>query len=111
MHARKTGANFTPLTPNDMFFDDIKTLYDLDTETHTMRVDQSYSDYRKGSKARLDSLSYLALEDLKVIDLDTARAFVPAKDGNAMTVTLEVPITDDKQSAHLRITGSLMDHL
>jgi hypothetical protein len=74
-----------------------------------MKVDQSYSDYRRGGKARLDSLSYLPLQDLKVIDLDTAKAFRPAKDGNAVSVQLEVPITDDKQSAHIRITGMIKD--
>jgi hypothetical protein len=93
-----------------MFFDDIKTLYDPGApETHSMRVDQSYCDYRKGGKARLDSLTYLAPQDLKVIDLDTAKAFLPAKDGDAMSIPLEVPITDDKQSAHIRITGTLKD--
>ena len=74
-----------------------------------MKIDQSYSDYRKGEKARLDSLAYLQLQDLKVIDLDTAKAFTPAKDGSAMSVKLDVPITDDRQSAHIRITGVLMD--
>jgi len=110
IHARKTTAAFAPLPYADMFFDDVKTLYDLDApETHTIKVEQSYSDYRKGSKARLDSLAYLKLQDLKVIDLDTAKAFTPVKDGNAMSVTLEVPIVDDKQSAHIKITGALKD--
>lgn len=110
IHARKTTAKFTPLKSPDMFFDDIKTLYDLDQpETHRMKIDQSYSDYRKGDKARLDSLAYLQLQDLKVVDLDTAKVFTPAKDGHALTVKLDVPITDDKQSAHIRITGTLRD--
>jgi hypothetical protein len=110
IHARKTTAAFAPLQYADMFFDDIKTLYDLDApDTHAIKVDQSYSDYRKGAKARLDSLAYLQLQDLKVIDLDTAKAFAPVKDGNVMSVTLEVPIADDKQSAHIRITGTLKD--
>jgi len=93
-----------------MFFDDIKTLYDLEApDTHTIKVEQSYSDYRKGVKARLDSLTYLQLHDLKVIDLDTAKAFTPVKDGKVMAVTLEVPIVDDKQSAHIKIAGTLKD--
>jgi hypothetical protein len=46
---------------------------------------------------------------LKVIDLDTAKPFTPVKDGPGMSVKLEVPITDDKQSAHIRITGTLED--
>jgi hypothetical protein len=110
IHARKTTANFAPLSQTDMFFDDVKTLYDLGApDTHTMRVEQTYSYYRKGGRARLDSLNYLALQDLKVIDLDTAKALEPVKEGKLTFVTLEVPIVDDKQSAHLKITGSLRD--
>jgi len=106
IHARKTDANFPPTQYTDMFFDDIKTLYDLDApETHRTKVEQSYSDYRKGSTERLDSLTYLKLEDLKVIDLDTAKAFAPVHD----VIKLDVPITDDKQSAHIKITGVLKD--
>jgi hypothetical protein len=93
-----------------MFFDDIKTLYDLDApETHTIKVDQTYSDYRKGGTAKLDSLEYLKLQDLKVIDLDTAKAFTPVKEGKLTAVKLDIPITDDKQSAHIKITGLLKD--
>src|SRR6266567_2331259 len=67
IHARKTTANFTSLPYTDMFFDDIKTLYDLESpETNSIRVEQVYSDYRKGDKARLDSLAYLPLRDMKV---------------------------------------------
>jgi len=91
-----------------MFFDDIKTLYDLDANG-AVKVEQTYSDYRKGDSATLDSLGYLPLDDLKVIDLDTAKAFTPLKSGKTTTVKLDVPITDDKQSAHLRITGTIKD--
>jgi hypothetical protein len=73
--------------------------------TLPIRVDQSYSDYRKGANARLDSLEYLKLEDLKVIDLDTAKVFTPVHG----VVKLDVPITDDKQSAHIKISGVLKD--
>jgi hypothetical protein len=110
IHARKTTAAFVPLPYTDMFFDDIKTLYDLDVpESHNIKVDQSYSDYRKGETAKLDSLNYLQLEDLKVIDLDTAKSLTPVKEGKSTAVKLEVPIADDKQSAHLKITGTLKD--
>ena len=110
IHARKTTAKFTPSPFKDMFFDDIKTLYDLDApETGKIRVEQTYSDYRKGATASLDSLGYLALQDLKVVDLDTAKTLTPTKKGTTTVVPLEVPITDDKQSAHLRITGTLSD--
>jgi len=108
IHARKTPAVFPPLQYADMFFDDIKTLYDLDTpESGKIKVEQVYSDYRKGDKARLDSLNYLPLADLAVVDLDTAKRLTPAKDGNGLSVKLDVPIVDDKQSAHLKVTGTL----
>src|SRR5439155_6824302 len=65
--------------------------------------------YRKGDTAKLDSLAYMALQDLKVVDLDTAKVLTPMKDGSATSVKLDVPIADDKQSAHLKITGTLAD--
>ncbi len=108
IHARKTTAAFTPAPFTDMFFDDIKTLYDLEApETGRIKVEQIYSDYRKGPKARLDSLAYMPLSDLSVIDLDTGKAMTPAKDGTVMSVKLDVPIVDDKQSVHLKVTGTL----
>jgi len=110
IHARKTTASFAPRSDPDMFFDDVKTLYDLGApETGRLKVEQTYSDYRKGATAKLDSLAYLPLQDLKVIDLDTARAFTPTRDGSATVVKLDVPITNEKQSAHLQITGTLSD--
>jgi hypothetical protein len=110
IHARRTTAAFPPRRDPDMFFDDVKTLYDLGApETGAIKVEQTYSDYRNGAKARLDSLEYLALRDLKVVDLDTAKPLAPQKDGAATSVTLEVPIVDDRQSAHLQITGTLKD--
>jgi len=108
IHARRTTAAFAPRTDPDMFFDDVKTLYDVG-DAGTVRVEQIYSDYRKGDKAKLDALAYLPLQDLKVVDLDTAKALAPAKEGSATTVKLDVPIVDEKQSAHLRITGALND--
>ena len=87
-----------------------------------VNVEQIYSDYRKGSEEHLDSLDYLSLIGLKVIDLDTAKplgvvtggvvsgvgAGKPATKSDVRTlVRLEVPITDDRQSAHLKITGTL----
>jgi len=110
IHARKTTATFPPRSDADMFFDDVKTLYDLDApETGRMKVEQIYSDYRKGDSARLDSLAYMALQDVKIVDLDTAKALTPVKAGAATSVKLDVPIVDEKQSAHLKITGALSD--
>ena len=110
IHARKTTATFTPSAGDDMFFDDVKTIYDLGApESHQMTIDQSYSDYRKGAKATLDSLSYLPMADLKVTDLDTAKQLTVTKNGNVSSVALDVPITNDKQSAHLRLVGTVTD--
>jgi len=110
IHAKPSTAKFTSHPYTDMFFDDIKTLYDLGTpETHSIRVEQTYSDFRKGDKAKLDSLEYLKLDDLKVTDLDTAKPLTAMKDGKGTAVRLEVPIVDERQSAHLRIGGTLKD--
>jgi hypothetical protein len=108
IHARKTTAASAGITDvPDVFFDDIKTLYDLGAPaTGQVRVEQTYTDYRKGDAAKLDSLSYLTLTDVSVVDLDTAKKLTvsPSK-----TVKLDVPIAKDTQSAHLRITGTLAD--
>ena len=110
MHARKTTAQFTPTPFTDMFFDDVKTLYDLgDPQSHTMHVEQIYSDFRKGDKPALDLLSYAPLTDLTVIDLDTAKPLTTSKEKGATVVKLEVPIVDDRQSAHLKVSGTLDD--
>jgi hypothetical protein len=108
IHARKTSATFPPRQDTDMFFDDVKTLYDLQgPESARVQVEQIYSDYRRGKMATLDSLAYLSLEDLAVIDLDTAKRFTPTRSGGAMRVALDVPIERDQQSAHIKITGTL----
>jgi len=110
IHARKTTATFPPRADTDMFFDDVKTLYDLGAPgSGRVGVEQIYSDYRKGSSARLDSLAYLQLRDVKVVDLDTAKLLPVAQDGTAAHVRLDVPIADEKQSAHLKITGTIAD--
>jgi len=106
IHAHKTAAAFAPAPYTDMFFDDIKTLYDLDApESHTIKVEQTYSDYRKGEQAHLDSLAYLALKDLTVTDLDTAKPLTVS----GTNAKLEEPIVNERQSAHLRLTGTLKD--
>jgi hypothetical protein len=106
IHAHPTTATFPASTFEDMFFDDIKTLYDVD-ESGRVSVEQTYSDYRKGGRAALDSLAYLPLQDLKVIDLDTAKPLPVQRSGRAASVALEVPIENEHQSAHLKITGTL----
>lgn len=108
IHAHPTAAVFAPAKVDDVFFDDIKTTYDLgDPATGRIAVEQVYSDYRKGARARLDSLSYLPLQDLEVIDLDTAKPLTPVKERDGTYVKLDVPIVHERQSAHLKITGTL----
>jgi hypothetical protein len=110
IHARKIGVNFTPVKFHEHFLDDIRTLYDLDSpEALSVHVDQRYTDYRKGDRAKLDTLADLPLQQLKVIDLDTAKEFTAVGAGAAATIKLEVPIVDEKQSAHIKITGVLKD--
>jgi len=110
IRARKTTATFVGHKSSDKVYDDIKTLYDLgEPDTHSFKLEQTYSDYRKGDKARLDVMSYAPLRDLKVIDLDTAKPLATMKDGAATVAKLEVPIVNDKQSAHLKVNGSVQD--
>jgi hypothetical protein len=110
IHAHKTTATFTPSPFTDMFFDDIKTLYTLaPPETGNIAVEQTYSDTRKGATATLNSLEYMAINDLKVVDLDTAKTLPVTKRGDSSSVKLDVPIVNDKQSAHLRLTGTIHD--
>jgi hypothetical protein len=110
IHARKTTASLAASPEqDDPFFDDIKTIYDLGApETGRFTVDQTYSDYRKGDRAQLDVLKGTPLQDVKVVDLDTAKVLAVQRQGPAF-VKLDVPITDDKQSAHLRVTGVVND--
>jgi hypothetical protein len=107
IHARKTTATFQAQTYRDMFLDDMKTMYDLGGPTAgTYRVEQTYSDSRRGATARLDLLDYIQLGDLRVVDLDTAQPLTAKTTGRDTVVPLGVPITTDKQSAHLRVTGT-----
>ena len=92
-----------------MFFDDIKTLYDLDApETGRIRVEQTYSDYRKGRQGAtgLAGLSRAAGAE-SVIDLDTARPLATGKTRRRSHESWRStqPIADDRQSAHLKPHG------
>ncbi|MDQ6611473.1 MAG: hypothetical protein M3Y64_03490, partial [Gemmatimonadota bacterium] len=110
IHARKTSAVFAPTAYTDIFFDDVKTLYDLDDPAgHDMKVEQTYSDFRKGDKLSVELMSYAPLTDATVIDLDTAKPLTTSRQGSATVVKLDVPIVNDKQSTHLRVSGTLHD--
>jgi len=110
LHARRTTAAFAPKPFTDVFFDDVKTLYDLGApETHAMSVEQIYTDYRKGASLPVDLLAYAPLRDVRVVDLDTAKPLTTTLAGGATLVRLEMPITADGQSAHLQVNGTLAD--
>lgn len=110
IRARKTTANFAGNATYDKVFDDGKTLYDLDEpETHRFRLEQTYSDRRKGEKAKLDVMGYASLQDLRVVDLDTAKTLPTMREGKQTFAKLEVPIVNDKQSARLKVSGRVQD--
>ena len=106
VHARRMPFAHTPSRLADVFFDDVKTLYDLgDPTVHRIAVQQVYSDYRKGTALPLDLLSYAPLSPFTVVDLDTGRPLATS----GSQVSLDVPITNDRQSAHLEVRGTLTD--
>ncbi len=111
IRARKTLATFEGRADwdksRDKAWDDSKTLYDLDApETHKFRVEQTYSETRKGDRVRLSNVS---ASDLKVIDLDTAQPLELQKKGREAHAKLQVPIVNDRQSARLKVGGILVD--
>src|SRR5262249_17991363 len=109
IHARRTKAILSPENTPDMFADDVKTLYDLDApESGRLRLERTYSEGAKGETATLRIGSW-PLQDLKVIDLDTAETLPITKQTPSTIVKLAVPIADAKQSAHLKVTGTLAD--
>ncbi len=110
IHARKMNVDFKPIEFHEHVLDDVRTLYDLDSpESLSVHVDRRYTEYRKGPTAKLETLADLPVQELKVIDLDTAKEFTPMGTGASATIKLDVPIVDEKQSAHIKITGVLKD--
>ena len=109
IHARRTQVALPPRPYEDMFFDDIKTLYDIQSNGERINVEQTYSDYRKGPVAVLDTLQFLTLQRIKVVDLDTGKELPVTRNGAGGSVPLAVPITNDKQSAHIKLTGTLTE--
>jgi hypothetical protein len=110
VHARRTTAQFAPAPYTDMFLDDVKTLYDLDQpDTHAIRIEQIYSDGRKGETLPLDLLAYAPLQPFTVTDLDTGKPLTTSASGGKTMVRLAVPIVNDRQSAYLEVEGTLHD--
>lgn len=105
--AHPSATKFKPGAYTDMFFDDVKTLYTLGDTLGGVQVEQTYSDYRRGATEKLDAWTTASFDDLKVVDLDTAKALQVIAEGTTPVVKLEVPIEDERQSAHLKVTGRL----
>jgi hypothetical protein len=66
---------------------------------------------RKGERVRLSNAPALdlSMSDLKVIDLDTAQPLKLAKEGREMVAKLDVPLVNERQSARLKVSGSVAD--
>ena len=94
-----------------MFFDDVKTLYDLGTpESHTHHGRSELQRLPQGREGDARSLSYLPLENLKVVGprhREDAAAGEGRRRHHGWRSTCRSPT--DKQSAHLRVTGTLTD--
>ncbi len=108
IRARKTPAVFVGRTNDDKAADDTKTLYDLGSpESHSIRVEQTYSERHQGKAAKLAVAEYAkVISDLTVTDLDTAEKLTV----NNGTVQLPVPIVNERQSAHLKVSGTVRDN-
>lgn len=108
IRAHKTTAVFVPRTQADKAEDDTKTLYDLGPpESHSFTLEQTYSEHRKGKLAKLSIKEYAPkIEGLKVVDLDSAQ---PLELERSDAVRLPVAIENDRQSAHLKVSGIVHD--
>ena len=81
IHARKSSATFPPRRDPDMFFDDIKTLYDLGApDSGASGSSRPTATTARATRRSWSSLAYLALQDLKVVDLGH-REGVRAREG------------------------------
>ncbi len=107
IRAHKTTATFVGQADADKAADDTKTLYDLGApESHSFRIEQTYSERHKGKTAKLTVAEYAkGIANLAVTDLDTADTLKV----NNGSVELPVPIENDRQSAHLKVSGSVRD--
>lgn len=106
IRASKSSIRLNQNREADQVFSDMKTLYDLDEPTTTRyRVEQTLSDARTGARARIDIADQLRLQNLRVIDLDTAAELKVTEEGNSKFATLAAPVLTERQSAHLAISG------
>ena len=110
IRASKSRVRFVENPPADRVFDETKTLYDLsDPTTHRFAVEQTLSDSTRGSRVRIDLTGRLAIQSLEVIDLDTASRLETVTEAAMTYAKLAVPISNDKQSARLKVVGVVED--
>jgi len=113
IRGRKTAAKVTPaLQVVERAFDFAKTLYDLgDPAAHTIAVRHEYVETRPGARAVLGVLARHRLTGVVVTDMDTGRPLRVVEASGGAAAELESPIVNDRQTAHLRVTGREDDRL
>lgn len=111
IHGRKSTAAVAPALPIvERSFDFSKTLYDLgDPATGTVTVRHEYVETRVGSQASPAFLANHRVNGLVATDMDTGKLLQAVRRGETWAIDLAAPIANDKQSAHIRLTGTLVD--
>ncbi len=111
IRGRRTGAPIASNLPVvDRAFDFAKTLYDLgDPASHRVAVRHEYVATAPGPRARLTFLEHDPLAGLVVTDMDTGKPLEVVRGGSMTQAQLAAPIRNDRQSAHLRLSGDESD--
>jgi hypothetical protein len=94
-----------------MFFDDIKTLYDISAirRTHAIKVSRSIPTSVKATRCRWIS-SRMRRSPISPSSTSTNRQTAyDLKKWRRDAGEAELPIVEEKQSAHLKVTGTLAD--
>jgi hypothetical protein len=87
-----------------------KTLYDLgDPAAHRISVRHEYVETRLGARAPADFLARHRLAGVTVTDMDSGGPVKLSGPAGRLLIELPVAIENDRQSAHLRITGGEQD--
>lgn len=110
IRATKTETPFAETPVADKVYDDGTTLFDLgDPGTHRFHLEQVATDGRQGDHAVLDVASDWQMTGLEVIDLDTAKPLTTMTRDGATVAKLDLPIVNERQSARLKVTGTVQD--
>jgi len=111
IHGRRSTAAVAPSYPIvERAFDFAKTLYDLgDPAKHEVTLRHEYVEMRPGSRSVSQLLALHKLDGLAITDMDTGKALTATASGSTWSIALATPITNDRQSAHIRIAGHEID--